>query len=397
MSNNNNPTNSLLELCAPISPDTTSPFETLLLKIKEPIANNFDLCYPLIHCVDYHFIEKENAEGTRQHHPSDYLPFDPTPDEQYISYQIFLLRQENIRHMGTRYLKQEDAILELGAGLLDKNGDSNLSSAFPKEIAKGFSFCEINPVIVEQSLENSPSSSIKQADILKLKREYPAESFDRVVAMNVLDTLTQEDLSRALKEIHQVLKPYGTLIHYMNLEPFIYGLTHALMKEEEILIPIFDKEEERHFLRLSKATYHNVVRDKLIGKVTPLELAFLDYVVTLNRLEQERLCNTIIFNDDTFEYGRLGRLITQWARRINPMDFYVDYMKAALEEAGFRIEEGHYHVSEKQVRARVEGPYDQQIVTYGPMGKIVVPDENLAWGHSQFKIFTHAIIATAMR
>lgn len=388
---------SLLDYCKNIPKDSPSRFDQLLLEIKEPIATSFDRPLPAIQCVDYSYVSGENAKGVGLQHPSDYLAADASPDEQYATYQIFLLRQENIRILGLKFLHPGDEILEIGAGMLDKAGDSNVSSAFPKEIAAGFSFCDINPTIVEQSLVLHPRARIRQSDILRLKNDYPKESYSRIVGVNILDTLAKEDLGRCMRELHYVLKPYGTLIHYMHLEPFIYALVHNLMDEEEILIPLLDQERAREFLRIKKDRYFDTIRDELVKKgVEQEKIDFLDFVSSLTRIQQERLCNAIIFSDNDSAYAALGREMQKWGETVTLMTFYEQIIKEALETNGFRIDESHYAVSEKTVRASVGSPYDQQKVTYGPTGKQSEPNDALGWGHGHFKILTHGIIATAL-
>jgi SAM-dependent methyltransferase len=57
---------------------------------------------------------------------------------------------------------------------------------------------------------NYDSSTVKKADLLSLP--FPEESFDVVVCLDVLEHIGLLDQSRALREIHRVLKNCGTLL-----------------------------------------------------------------------------------------------------------------------------------------------------------------------------------------
>ena len=89
-------------------------------------------------------------------------------------------------------------------------------------------------------------SGVRQGDLWAALREQTSSSLDAVVAFDVLEHLTKEELFQAADEVNRALKPGGSwIVHVPNaLSPFVGGvrygdLTHELAFTPESLTQLF--------------------------------------------------------------------------------------------------------------------------------------------------------------
>jgi len=357
-----------------------------LFQVKDAILNDFSEDISSQNIVTYQLVNEENSSGMRMHYLADSMRADASQEERYLNYQVFQLAQKNIHQLAEPYLNNNMNILELGAGCLDGTGDSAISSAFSKDIAANFLFCDINPAVVQQSLSLFSDARIMQADILKLSHVYPKNTFDMIVGLNVLDTLSKESLKTAYEEIGCLLKNDGHFLHVMNLEPYIYSSIHNIIDDAHFVIPCLPPYGKRCFIKIDKQTtsYNAALSEQ--------EQDLLYFVSGLSQKQMERFVISTIYQDKEGAIINLGKRLLHAGETITPMEAYLQNQLSAAKSCGFNLITNQYSEHTKAIRAQINGHYDRKHIQSGPNGMTIEPDEELEWSHATLTIQSHALL-----
>ncbi|MEC7838996.1 MAG: class I SAM-dependent methyltransferase [Chlamydiota bacterium] len=366
---------------------SSHPLYNLLIPISEEIEKGLSECRSKDFLVDYKLISEENRMGKLSHDLADEVPESASLEEKHILYQVYLLQQKNIYTLLSDLFESAGNILEIGCGVLDKRGDSFISGSFSREIRSKFTFCDINPSMIEKSKNNCPRASINTCDATKLMNEYSENTFDIVIGHNSLDTLSESDLETTLEQASHIIKERGYLVHIMSLPPFIYSTVHNLCKSNNIIIPIY-LDTNLIFCSISKERYRNNLRDKAVN-VDENMLIFLDYCASLDAFQMERLCNYLAQKGPLPFFENILCL----GDNINPMNAYLNLLTSTLEKYNFSIDTSDFYSSFKEVNVQVSGPYEGNSLKYGPNGKAITSVNNVKWGKSNLEIVTHGLIA----
>lgn len=364
------------------------PLSLALQPIKEAIASDLQKMDRKNFLIDYPLIAEENAKGSRLHDLTDQIFPDTSIEEQHLLHQVTILRQKSIHAILKNLVTKESPVLEVGSGTLDNRGDSYLSGAIEREPSKQFFFCDVNPTMVERSLQNNPKARITCTDSKNLREVYGKKKWDFVVGHNVFDTMTQNELNQTLKEVRFLLSPTGKFVHILNMEPFIYATVHDLCQKELIVLPQFHLTEKNSFTLFEKNRYKEA--KKILD---PVEKSFLDYLFSLSSNQMEKLCNALIHLQDQKPLHDLSLKLKPYSAEINLFDYHIQTLVYSLPKHGLHVTLQKFYEQEAVIKVQVNGKYEGKCLEYSPQGKRVSDDPTLSWGECRLKIETHGLIA----
>ncbi len=233
-----------------------------------------------------------------------------------------------------KHFLPEHSILEIGAG---EQGTalSNLSS-FCKWTFSDF----VKP--------KSAVDTCIQLDITQTPPKDLEHSFNGIVGNNVLDMIAYRDLPVVFRNMGQLLKDEGLVVHFADLSCFAEAFVDACADaENSILLPA--GPQIKHMYRISKADYEQVLQTKRESLTTeewkflsewgqkPLQLqvAVLSYVQKTAFIYLAERIKSI------FENSSMVLLESQ--------ALFEDHLQRAAQENGWTIIQNNYVIGEELV------------------------------------------------
>ena len=179
----------------------------------------------------YHYPNQSFHEFTQKglQNSQATIPFWTSPREREYWKD---LEQVIIKRLALQFFSASERIVEIGSGALDANGSSLLMRLFPDRFR-----ANIEPTDVNKRLQTAGQSSLKCVNASALDSHYQAGSLDKVTAMNVLDTLGDEELLATTAQVCKVVKDGGYFIHLSDLEPYNATIFASHLDTNSVCIP----------------------------------------------------------------------------------------------------------------------------------------------------------------
>lgn len=248
-----------------------------------------------------------------------------------------------INRLRTHYISSSDKILEIGAGPLINSSDSYLSHFFPKPMRDNIILSDRNkPSIQSARSQGMGQNKYLDLDFCNMQNRIPKNSFDKVIGCATLDTLTSEDLTKALTDIKEVLKPGGKLIHISDIMACTNILLDAYASENLVLFPLFDDNNTFKGVQSVDKEETFIIEKELSkdGEEAYCNLSqFLHWYCSLKPIVRERLLHTIC------KHTELGIPLCDWVKQLDPKsrkeilkdDVWDQTIQQALVKSGFKI------------------------------------------------------------
>ena len=259
------------------------------------------------------------------------------PEAYRSSY--FSIMERMVHRIALSRFSSEDRVLELGAGMTYRGNQSFLVSLLPEKFRKNVFSTDLNPQIV-CAAQIMGFRQVIHLDATAISENFPENSCDKVIAANFLETLSPENLARALEQIKKVLKPGGLLIHVADMDPFLNEFISQNITEDTLSFQV--SEPDVGMIVIKKSDYLKV-RDQLVNQISKIEIQFLDWYANLSKLEKEYV---IIRQKELNQFP----LFEFWIKRIFPesvMTFvsrtkwYEERLKSGVEKSGMQLEVAH--------------------------------------------------------
>lgn len=254
------------------------------------------------------------------------------------------LETEIISKVCQKTLSLKDKIIEVGAGELE-NGRSYLMQLIPANLRHN-----ITPTDLV-----SKSPTLKQVDLCQLDKAYKPSSLDKIIGSSVLDTLNNQDLTIACKQIYAALKPEGLLLHFANLSPFDNTFISNYREDSHICFPWMDGEYFIGLLRIEKKKLLDFISNMRIKSFAKQFLSWYSNLtvsereITLTELTSSPAKNCVNFSN------WIKEIIPDGLEQIDKIEFYENRTKNALATVGFEIVEFGCERSARHTRDRIEG------------------------------------------
>ena len=234
-----------------------------------------------------------------------------------------------------------DNIIEIGSGELKYDGYSFLVNLIPKYLRDRVTMTDINKCLVKKY------PKLKHLDLSKIN--YDPSSISMFIGSSVLDTLGDEDLYKALKEIYQALKVGGYLVHIASMPPFIDTLMDSY--REYICFPAINENNFNGLFYIDKNTFNEFITHN--NQLPSLEHNFFKWYISLNDHERASVLLSIAMDSKRIAV-MLANLLKNFNIDLNYIDnneFFEHRMRENLKNTGFDIEKiDIYHRSE--IRSR---------------------------------------------
>lgn len=221
-----------------------------------------------------------------------------------------------------------DSIIEIGSGELEYDGYSFLVNLMSKYLRDRITMTDINKRLVKKY------PKLKRLDLSHIN--YEPSSISMFIGSSVLDTLGDEDLHEALKNIHQALKVGGYLVHIASMPPFIDTLIDSY--REYICFPSINENNFNGLFYIDKNTFNEFMAHN--NQLPELEHKFFQWYISLDDYERASVLLSIAMDSKTIAV-MLGNLIKKFNLELNYIDnneFFEHRMRENLQTTGFKIE-----------------------------------------------------------
>lgn len=229
-------------------------------------------------------------------------------------------------------------VLEIGSGL---NPMVRYLSDFSADEIRQMHLSDLSQDTVLELKTIFPSNKVLQLDLTAISKKIQKPTYTSVVGMNVLDVLITEDLTQACKEIFNVLKPGGVLVHFCPIHAFRSPAIHENISHDRIIFPAINDETNYSGLYIvDKDDFFTSLESKktVLPKwvIDPLEK-----YAAMTSAEREALCealNTGTVLDQVISLSRcFKRLECKTVKTISFETAFEERVRLALESAGFEI------------------------------------------------------------
>lgn len=330
--------------------------------------------------IDYETLADEYRKGLKVQNLGGFIPESLSREEKLIHLTLSHLRQKNSAIIFEKIPdKNFKKPLEIGSGPLHANGSSFLTSPLSKSKRKNFLYLEVNPKIISSIKSLVKNPPLIEGDLLNLERLFKGEAFSMIAGSNILDTLSKQDLEKAFKEAHAVLKNEGLLVHLLNLEPFIYSILHTFSKNKALFIPNLGYENRGFVL----------VEDLEKSGFTSLETEVLKFIEGLNPLEKEHFFNASLKLNNGRALSKLSeKILKRHPEALLPFTkIFSDWIHLISKEIGFKLIEEGCVSSRKKLDLPVDSSYKEQLIHIGPMGKKITKNEKTSFLEAETYFF----------
>lgn len=312
--------------------------------------------------IDYERLTEEYRKGLKVQNLGGFIPESLSREEKLIHIALSRLRQKNSAKIFTKIPnKNFKKPIEIGSGPLQANGSSFLTSSLSESERKNFFYLEVNPKIISSIKRSVKNPPLIEGDLLDLEKFFKEGTFSLIAGSNILDTLSKQDLEKALKEAHRVLKNEGFLVHLLHLEPFIYAILHTFSNNKSLFIPNLGQQNRGLVF----------IKDLNGEGLTALETQILKFIETLNPLEKEHFFNASLTLNNGRALSKLSeKILRKYPEALRTFtDIFSDWINILSKEIGFKLIEGGSISSREKLDLPIDSQYKEKLIHIGPKGK----------------------------